>query len=89
MKSLKGPEVPLPEGHHFDKHGVPRHHIRVRWWKENATTYRELGQVHDAAVDSLPDLPLPQTATSRSHKRCPSWWGTTHWVVSQRSSAGR
>lgn len=56
---LKGPEVPLPEGHHFlDKHGVPRHHIRVRWWKENATTYRELGQVHDAAVDSLPDLPL-------------------------------
>lgn len=38
---LKGKEIPLPDGHHFiDRYGTPRHHIRIRWWDRNSTTYR-------------------------------------------------
>jgi hypothetical protein len=57
---LKGPEVPLPEGHFFsDKDGFKRHHVRIRWWDPEAVTYRSaaLGMDGDEAI--LPDLPVP------------------------------
>lgn len=58
---LKGPEVVLPPGYSFkDKHGKERYNIRVRWWLDNATTYRAVGQVQDSEVMGLPDMPLPQ-----------------------------
>jgi calcineurin-like phosphoesterase family protein len=38
---LKGKEIPLPDGHRFlDRYGNQRHHIRIRWWDRNETTYR-------------------------------------------------
>lgn len=38
---LKGKEFPLPEGYQFqDRYGIPRHHIRIRWWDREASTYR-------------------------------------------------
>ncbi len=57
---LKGPEIPLPAGYSFrDKHGKTRTQIRVRWWLESATTYREVAQVPPAQTARLPDVPLP------------------------------
>lgn len=39
---LKGKEIPLPDGYHFrDRYGTRRHHMRIRWWDSDATTYRE------------------------------------------------
>jgi len=40
---LKGKENPLPDGHKGipDKAGTIRHAIRVKWWKKNATTYKQ------------------------------------------------
>ena len=38
---LKGKEILLPDGHHFeDRYGTRRHHIRIRWWDRQETTYR-------------------------------------------------
>ena len=38
---LKGKEIPLPAGYHFhDRYGTQRHHIRIKWWDRNETTYR-------------------------------------------------
>lgn len=56
---LKGPEVPLPDGHFFfDKDGHKRQDVRIRWWDPAAVTFRSaaLGMEGDEA--SLPDLPL-------------------------------
>ncbi|MCH1929556.1 ADP-ribosylglycohydrolase family protein [Shewanella sp. A25] len=56
---LKGPELKLPEGSSFfDKTGCERHHIRVRWWLNQACTYRELAQVPLMAEKLVPELPL-------------------------------
>ena len=58
---LKGPEMRLPEGYSFqDKTGIERRNIRVRWWLNNARTYRQLAQVQRDMVDRIPDLPLEQ-----------------------------
>jgi hypothetical protein len=59
----KGIEVPLPPGHHFlDKEGITRHDVRVRWWDENATTYRTAAMLSPAECAALPDLPIPARA---------------------------
>jgi hypothetical protein len=59
----KGIEVPLPPGHHFlDKEGITRHDVRVRWWDENATTYRTAAMLSPAECAALPDLPIPSRA---------------------------
>lgn len=58
---LKGPEVKLPEEQSFvDKTGCKRRHIRVRWWLDNAHTYRELAQVPLEAEKQVPNLPLEE-----------------------------
>ena len=59
----KGIEVPLPAGHYFrDKDGITRHHVRVRWWDENATTYRTAAMLSPTECAALPDLPIPARA---------------------------
>ena len=61
---LKGREIRLPEGASFrDKDGTTRHNIRVRWWDQQATSFRkaffgpESARTHipedDIAVDHL------------------------------------
>lgn len=58
---LKGPELPLPDGYTFtDKAGHLRRNIRVRWWLQQAYSYRQLAQVPPAAEEAIPDLPLPE-----------------------------
>ena len=56
---LKGPELALPQGHSFfDKTGVERHHIRVKWWREEANTYREIAQVQPEMMSRIPAIAL-------------------------------
>jgi hypothetical protein len=54
---LKGPEIPLPDGHFsFDNDGYKRHDERIRWWDAAAISYRSAAA--DGNEARLPDLPL-------------------------------
>ncbi len=60
--SLKGPEIPLPEGYSFkDVSGHTRKNIRAGWWLPNANTYLSTAQVPVAAISDIPDLIIPET----------------------------
>ncbi|MDN2483596.1 metallophosphoesterase [Vibrio agarivorans] len=62
---LKGPEVSLPEGCHFeDKHGNIRTNIRVAWWKsaDSVYRYRDIAVVPAGQDDAIPDLELADDA---------------------------
>lgn len=60
-KVLKGPELSLPQGYRFiDKTNIERTQIRIRWWRNDATTYRHIAQVQPEMVDAIPDIPLTQ-----------------------------
>lgn len=53
---LKGKEIPLQDGHSFrDKDGNIRHHIRIRWWDQSATTYRAAFMGPDSALTHIPE----------------------------------
>lgn len=53
-----GREVPLPEGYSFlDTRGVPRHDVRLSWWREGGSWRSAALSVPDR--NSLPDAPLP------------------------------
>ena len=56
----KGIEVPLPAGHQFrDKDGIQRSRVRVRWWDEDASTFRTAAMLSPEERKALPDCPLP------------------------------
>jgi len=58
---LKGPEQRLPEGlHFFDKDGHKREEVRLRWWDQEATTFRKAALSMDGRQDELPDSTLPR-----------------------------
>jgi Calcineurin-like phosphoesterase len=58
---LKGPEQHLPEGIYFsDKDGHKREEVRLRWWDQGATTFREAALGLDGREDELPDSKLPR-----------------------------
>ena len=53
---LKGKEIPLKEGFSFkDKDGKTRHHIRVRWWDQSATTYKSAFMGPEDARTHIPE----------------------------------
>lgn len=53
---LKGKEVPLADGNSFrDKDGNERHHIRVRWWDQDAKTFRQAFMGPASALAHIPD----------------------------------
>ncbi len=53
---LKGKEIPLAPGESFnDKDGNVRHRIRVRWWDQNARTYRDAFLGPESAKTHIPD----------------------------------
>jgi len=53
---LKGKEIPLTPGASFrDKDGNVRHHIRVRWWDRDATSYKAAFMGPDSARTHIPD----------------------------------
>lgn len=58
---LKGPEQRLPEGTHFtDKDGHKREEVRLRWWDQDAITFRKAALSMDGREGELPDSTLPQ-----------------------------
>jgi hypothetical protein len=58
---LKGPEERLPEGiHFFDKDGHKRQEVRLRWWDQNATTFRRAALGMDGREAEIPDSKLPE-----------------------------
>ncbi|WP_429096973.1 metallophosphoesterase [Aeromonas media] len=66
---LKGPELALPSGYSFtDKTGALRDHIRIKWWLDDATTYRQIAQVQPEMVKQIPDLPLPESLRSQQYE---------------------
>jgi len=42
-----------------DKEGKVRHEVRVHWWQQNLTTYRNAAMVARAEDALIPDMPLP------------------------------
>ena len=58
---MKGPEQRLPEGiHFFDKDGHKREDVRLRWWDQEAITFRKGALSMDGRESELPDSPLPR-----------------------------
>ncbi|WP_286993381.1 hypothetical protein [Shewanella sp.] len=56
---LKGPELALPQGYSFqDKTGTERYRVRIKWWSEEAKTYRDIAQVQPNMVNSITPIPL-------------------------------
>jgi len=59
----KGLEAELPDGASFVDHGgVERREVRVRWWDEDATTFREAAIVPEAQRARVPHIALPPGA---------------------------
>jgi len=66
---LKGPEQRLPAGiHFFDKDGHKREEVRLRWWDQDATTFRKAALGMDGREDELPDSNLPRDFRYRESK---------------------
>ena len=77
----KGPEVPLPVGVSFrDKDGHERHKVRVRWWHQGPTTYRELALMPDDLRDGLPDHEVPGGAHCGYDSAKPVFFGH-YWMT--------
>jgi hypothetical protein len=56
---LKGKEISLPSGQSFlDKEGNERTEIRIKWWMQEATTYRDMFLGPEDAVPTIPDEPV-------------------------------
>jgi hypothetical protein len=78
---LKGKEVPLKSGASFkDKDGNVRHNIRVRWWDQQATTYREAYMGPESARTHIPDDEIAgDHLVEYSHKAPPVFLGH-YWM---------
>ena len=77
---LKGIEIPLPPSHRFqDKDGIERTSVRVRWWDENARTYRDAALLADAQRRQLPELAIPHHAQVTLPQGKPLFFGH-YWM---------
>ncbi len=58
---LKGPHIKLPKPYSFtDQGGHVRHQVRIKWWQDEAKTYRDLAaSIPDGQLDGIPDIVLP------------------------------
>ena len=78
---LKGPEERLPAGiHFFDKDGEERKEVRLRWWDQNATTFRKAALGMEGREHELPDTRLPKDY--RYHEAKPVFFGH-YWLKGQ------
>jgi hypothetical protein len=60
---LKGIEATLPAGFGFtDKDGHARKRVRVRWWENATSSFRDLAMLPEAERKALPDDPVPDYA---------------------------
>lgn len=76
----KGIEIPLPKGHSFwDKDGIERYRVRVRWWDESSTTYRSAALLSAEERQALPELPIPDYARIEPMNK-PTFFGH-YWLT--------
>ena len=81
---LKGPEERLPAGIHFnDKDGHRREEVRLRWWDQDATTFRKAALGMDGREDEIPDARLPRDYRYQDGK--PVFLATTGSRVDRKS----
>ena len=67
--TLKGMEIPLPEGITFkDKGGDTRSEMRVKWWLNAQTATYKTYSIED--IPMLPDDPIPEASEGPNH-----WYG--------------
>ena len=79
---LKGPEERLPAGiHFFDKDGHRREEVRLRWWDQNATTFRKAALGMEGRENEIPDTMLPKDY--RYHEGKPVFFG--HYWLKDRA----
>jgi hypothetical protein len=78
---LKGPEEHLPSGiHFFDKDGVRREEVRLRWWDQEATTFRKAALNMEGREEEIPDSRLPKDFRYTDAK--PVFFGH-YWLMGQ------
>jgi hypothetical protein len=75
---LKGPELDLAKygaKSFLDKDGHPRREARVRWWRDGASTLKELAEVPQGAIDEagrpygeLPDVLVDESDRSYAYE---------------------
>lgn len=77
----KGLEVSLPAGHSFlDKDGHERRNVRIRWWDEQAHSYRDLALMSEEERNKLPDIAVTETGMLPSYDhRKPVFFGH-YWM---------
>ena len=76
----KGIEVPLPHGHAFlDKDDRRRTRVRLRWWDDQATTFRTAAMLPAEERAALPDTPIPAHARLGA-VQAPVFFGH-YWLV--------
>jgi len=77
----KGLEIPLPPPHSFiDKHKQARNRVRVRWWDQEARTYRQIAQLPDQQREALPDTEVPAHARIKVSGDEPIFFGH-YWMA--------
>jgi hypothetical protein len=77
----KGIEVQLLASHTFlDKDGHMRDRVRVRWWDDDADTFRKAAMLPQTERMMLPDLPLPQHARLTAIGTKPTFFGH-YWMT--------
>lgn len=60
---LKGIEARLPAPHTFrDKDGHERNQVRIRWWDNNATSFRDAAMLPEDERSAFPQEPVPSHA---------------------------
>lgn len=79
----KGLEVPLPNGHSFlDKDGHERRNVRVRWWDEHRSSFRDLALMPDEERMALPDDTVPESSRPSYDQKKPVFFGH-YWLQGQ------
>jgi hypothetical protein len=87
---LKGKEIRLPDGASYrDKEGTPRHNIRVRWWDQAATNFREAFFGPESARTHIPDDEIAgDHLVEYSHEAPPVFLGH-YWMEGEPAPLAR
>lgn len=84
----KGLEIPLPAPYSFlDKGGHVRHSVRIRWWDETATRYRDLAMLSDELRSRVPDVVVPASQRAPYDELKPVFFGH-YWMTGQPARQG-
>ena len=72
----KGLEADLPNGQYFiDKDLQKRHEIRIKWWQDEFSTYREAALAPINIVNNIPDIPFLKDKRLENYRGVPVFFG--------------